>query len=396
MLAGTDSSARPTCRPTEWAVLSPSYTKHFPLLARLVRESFRLAQDVGCIRFFGMLSTGEDVISFRRRQPAASEQMSLLSFDDVLLRRANTNLTYLLKRQWKKGTRARWCWSSDRRVTAALKKFYGLIELHHMGFSHAWVLDCESVPLRTFSFGALFREFAGNPRILAINMSNPMVRNQESRYVAAAVCTAEGLKLMNASQRNQVPPGLMVSYHVTDYWFYALDALMAMVHYVETVWSEPFAYVFSRNPASEYFYYGLFNDRLAYGRRRHTTILLPESLDVRWPENAAVPPQDFGNYLFGKCHYNHTPNVLTFQQRLDVLKGPAFSWIHGYRFDLLDIFERIRTPSCSRHAEALLRELPDVTWATSNFKGQVNMTRVALGDSHQQWHRWSAGRTTGW
>ena len=53
-----------------------------------------------------------------------------------------------------------------------------------------------------------------------------------------------------------------------------------------------------------------------------------------------------------------------------LLAGPL-RWVHGYRFDMLGC---IRS-GASSEASRLLQAAPAVTWATSNWKGQVALPK---------------------
>ena len=141
-------------------------------------------------------------------------------------------------------------------MTGALKKLYGARDLHERGFTHAWVMDAESVALREFSFEAMFTEYAEHPRLLRTNMSSRLVSWSGPTVAANLICMARALNVSDSQ-------GLM-SYHATDYWFYVLSNVAAMMQLVQRTWQwHSFASVYARYPAFEYHYYGTYMDRLA-------------------------------------------------------------------------------------------------------------------------------------
>ena len=391
----TSSSA--SCSGERWAVLVPAMPPHFGYLSRLVERTMHFGSDTDdCIQLHAILDSASDIAAFKQTHGHAAKHVRFIAFDDVLRKRANTSWPELLELRRNhsrrhvgptdgEGPSPLWCWPVERRVVGGLKKLYGALELHHRGFSHAWVMDAESVPLRQFSFAPIFREFAARPRLLRINISSPLVESTgiaRASTIGQAVCTAYGLRILNKSTwRERGVATLPFGYHATDYWIYVLSDVAAMVQATERAWGDgrSFAAIYARFPALEYAYYSAYIDKLAPAERRYDMIDLPEVLSSvpSFPtDGRKMPVDDLSPFLLGKkgedCNQPLGLSLgLSLQQRVDLLSSPHFSWVHGHRFDYMD-------PKCRNFTEAVLRSVPTITWATSNYNGQIRTDHLEL------------------
>lgn len=342
------------------AVLIPSYRPHLHSLARLVNATVHLANDIHRVAMHALLSTDEEVSDFRDRFQAEARVLRFMAFPDVLWQVAGLTVQQLVRPDLN-GSASDWpaCrkyrgWTADRQ-TSGLKKLVGLRVLYNRGYTHAWVLDSDSMPLRPFSFEPMFSEFAARPRLLTLNMSHPAVIEVGSGLFEFFDCASKALQLKHI-------PALAYFFMGTDYWMYVLRDVAAMMKHIERRSLQPFPLMYMRYPGCEYVYYGLYVHHLAPVGRRHHAIILPDAL-LNDPLTAAVwQPvrwRQFGGLWCASVD-------VSFEQQLRVLDGSLFSWIHGYRFD-----HKFVPPRCHENAGALVQRSAAVTWATSNIDDMV-------------------------
>ena len=340
------------------AMLIPSYGPHLPLLARLVNQTIRLAKDIHRVHIYALLSFDEEVSNFRDGFPAESGVLRFMVFTDALLQVANLTVAELSRHGEIPAVKHRpdnslprcrksRVWTADRQ-TSGVKKWVGLLMLHRQGYTHTWVVDSDSLPLKPFSFAPMFAEFAARPRLLVANLTHPSIPEIGSGVIEHLECASRALQLTR-------PPKL--SYYINDYWMYALEDVAAMARRIETRSRQPFLLTYMQYPASEYVYYGMYTHHLAPRDRRHEVIVLPEAI-LNDPLVASVWHAWRWDYFRG-VWCEHKP--ATIEKKLRLLDGPILSWVHGYRFDYVHT-------ACRKHAGAIVLQSAAVTWATSNFR----------------------------
>ena len=188
--------SNPSCPSTSrWALLIPSYPPHFVSLARLVFGITQLSRSPSCVELFAILSTSTETQAFRNSHAIAAQQLTIFALDDIMRERhTNHQLTLELVMNTTKTSTLK-CWDAHRTMSG-LKKLYGMLELHGRGYTHAWVVDSDSMPLREFSFGEYFREFTERPRLLRVNLSSPMIHVPRTSHVWTVFrCVTAGLQL---------------------------------------------------------------------------------------------------------------------------------------------------------------------------------------------------------
>ena len=385
----------PCADPPRWGVLWPAYSKHFEVLDRLVQATLRHANDLQCVRLFSILSDSNEVTAFKQRYTESANSLTLLSYEDVLRRKGYTmSLAEFQKRMHNNShtcANCRKCIVSPglsntaRRSIGGLKKIFGLLEIHSLGMTHGWILDAESLPFRPFSFARIFRDAISKPRMVVMNVSNPWVAHQTAQRFN--IHMVDGSCAHRVVGLSPSPKGLdhEFTYRSTDYWFYSLEDLAAMIRYIESkhkCTTQCFLDIYAAIPANEYSLYAAYMLHVAPIERRPEAVVLPDALEpVLHQMSPGSKPQlkmnlDLSSALFGGCAHNSDTSFLSHEQRLHLLKSPLFSWIQGWRFDFIG--------HCQKDAEELIREASHITWATSNYMHQVNVSRRAHGMELEQ------------
>ena len=385
----------PCADPPRWGVLWPAYSKHFEVLDRLVQATLRHANDLQCVRLFSILSDSNEVTAFKQRYTESANSLTLLSYEDVLRRKGYTmSLAEFQKRMHNNSHTCANCrkcivspglGNTARRSIGGLKKIFGLLEIHSLGMTHGWILDAESLPFRTFSFARIFRDAISKPRMVVMNVSNPWVAHQTAQRFN--IHMVDGSCAHRVVGLSPSPKGLdhEFTYRSTDYWFYSLEDLAAMIRYIESkhkCTTQCFLDIYAAIPANEYSLYAAYMLHVAPIERRPEAVVLPDALEpVLHQMSPGSKPQlkmnlDLSSALFGGCAHNSDTSFLSHEQRLHLLKSPLFSWIQGWRFDFIG--------RCQKDAEELIREASHITWATSNYMHQVNVSRRAHGMELEQ------------
>ena len=385
----------PCADPPRWGVLWPAYSKHFEVLDRLVQATLRHANDLQCVRLFSILSDSNEVTAFKQRYTESANSLTLLSYEDVLRRKGYTmSLAEFQKRMHNNSHTCANCrkcivspglGNTARRSIGGLKKIFGLLEIHSLGMTHGWILDAESLPFRTFSFARIFRDAISKPRMVVMNVSNPWVAHQTAQRFN--IHMVDGSCAHRVVGLSPSPKGLdhEFTYRSTDYWFYSLEDLAAMIRYIESkhkCTTQCFLDIYAAIPANEYSLYAAYMLHVAPIERRPEAVVLPDALEpVLHQMSPGSKPQlkmnlDLSSALFGGCAHNSDTSFLSHEQRLHLLKSPLFSWIQGWRFDFIG--------HCQKDAEELIREASHITWATSNYMHQVNVSRRAHGMELEQ------------
>ena len=385
----------PCADPPRWGVLWPAYSKHFEVLDRLVQATLRHANDLQCVRLFSILSDSNEVTAFKQHYTESANSLTLLSYEDVLRRKGYTmSLAEFQKRMHNNSHTCANCrkcivspglGNTARRSIGGLKKIFGLLEIHSLGMTHGWILDAESLPFRTFSFARIFRDAISKPRMVVMNVSNPWVAHQTAQRFN--IHMVDGSCAHRVVGLSPSPKGLdhEFTYRSTDYWFYSLEDLAAMIRYIESkhkCTTQCFLDIYAAIPANEYSLYAAYMLHVAPIERRPEAVVLPDALEpVLHQMSPGSKPQlkmnlDLSSALFGGCAHNSDTSFLSHEQRLHLLKSPLFSWIQGWRFDFIG--------HCQKDAEELIREASHITWATSNYMHQVNVSRRAHGMELEQ------------
>ena len=385
----------PCADPPRWGVLWPAYSKHFEVLDRLVQATLRHANDLQCVRLFSILSDSNEVTAFKQHYTESANSLTLLSYEDVLRRKGYTmSLAEFQKRMHNNSHTCANCrkcivspglGNTARRSIGGLKKIFGLLEIHSLGMTHGWILDAESLPFRTFSFARIFRDAISKPRMVVMNVSNPWVAHQTAQRFN--IHMVDGSCAHRVVGLSPSPKGLdhEFTYRSTDYWFYSLEDLAAMIRYIESkhkCTTQCFLDIYATIPANEYSLYAAYMLHVAPIERRPEAVVLPDALEpVLHQMSPGSKPQlkmnlDLSSALFGGCAHNSDTSFLSHEQRLHLLKSPLFSWIQGWRFDFIG--------HCQKDAEELIREASHITWATSNYMHQVNVSRRAHGMELEQ------------
>lgn len=382
----------PCADPPRWGVLWPAYSNHFEVLDRLVQATLRHANDLQCVRLFSILSDSNEVAAFKQHYTESANSLTLLSYEDVLRRKGYTmSLAKFQERMHNKSHTCANCrkcivspglGNTARRSIGGLKKIFGLLEIHSLGMTHGWILDAESLPFRPFSFARIFRDAISKPRMVVMNVSNPWVAHQTAQR--------SNIHMIDGSCAHRIvglrpsPEGLdnEFTYRSTDYWFYSLEDLAAMIKYIESkhkCTTQCFVDIYAAIPANEYSMYAAYMLHVAPTERRPEAVVLPDALEpvLRQMSLGSEPRLkmnlDLSRALFGGCAHNSDTSFLSHEQRLHLLKSPLFSWIQGWRFDFIG--------RCQTDAEKLIREASHITWATSNYMHQVNVSRHASKSS---------------
>jgi hypothetical protein len=89
--------ARAGCHAHRWATLTPAHDKHFQYLARLVEKVLIFSKDVQCVTLHSILDDHKNIARFRQLYPLATRTLRFISFEDVLLKYANSSLGALTK-----------------------------------------------------------------------------------------------------------------------------------------------------------------------------------------------------------------------------------------------------------------------------------------------------------
>ena len=385
----------PCADPPRWGVLWPAYSKHFEVLDRLVQATLRHANDLQCVRLFSILSDSNEVTAFKQHYTESANSLTLLSYEDVLRRKGYTmSLAEFQKRMHNNSHTCANCrkcivspglGNTARRSIGGLKKIFGLLEIHSLGMTHGWILDAESLPFRTFSFARIFRDAISKPRMVVMNVSNPWVAHQTAQRFN--IHMVDGSCAHRVVGLSPSPKGLdhEFTYRSTDYWFYSLEDLAAMIRYIESkhkCTTQCFLDIYAAILANEYSLYAAYMLHVAPIERRPEAVVLPDALEpVLHQMSPGSKPQlkmnlDLSSALFGGCAHNSDTSFLSHEQRLHLLKSPLFSWIQGWRFDFIG--------HCQKDAEELIREASHITWATSNYMHQVNVSRRAHGMELEQ------------
>ena len=249
---------------------------------------------------------------------------------------------------------------ATRRTMSAINKFVGLDALHRRGCTYGWVLDSESMPLRKFTFSSIFNEFEANPRVLATNMKHRLVK-PDSRHEKLMHCAARGLGLAREPWH---------THRTVDWWVWSLTNVVDLMAHVRSNHRQPFLHGFVSYPVDISIYYGLYVQHIvphsasARSPVKHTIVSIPEALI----ESGLAPKFRINVELsteIWKCHDHHSPWTPRGKQL--ILSGPL-QWVRGWRFDDL----RCKKKNTSS-ATNLLKVSPSVTWATSNFRDQVEL-----------------------
>jgi hypothetical protein len=271
----------PCADPPRWGVLWPAYSNHFEVLDRLVQATLRHANDLQCVRLFSILSDSNEVAAFKQHYTESANSLTLLSYEDVLRRKGYTmSLAKFQERMHNKSHTCANCrkcivspglGNTARRSIGGLKKIFGLLEIHSLGMTHGWILDAESLPFRPFSFARIFRDAISKPRMVVMNVSNPWVAHQTAQR--------SNIHMIDGSCAHRIvglrpsPEGLdnEFTYRSTDYWFYSLEDLAAMIKYIESkhkCTTQCFVDIYAAIPANEYSMYAAYMLHVAPTERR--------------------------------------------------------------------------------------------------------------------------------
>ena len=352
-------------------------------LNRLVQATLRLASDLDCVRLFAILGNEREIAIFKQNFTASAKALTIFSLDELLRRRGNTTEDAFGKRMHARVRSGAYCITplhmQLRRSTGGLKKIFGLLEMHSLGLTHAWVLDAESLPLRPFSFCQIFRDATSRGRLVVFNASSPsMALKADPLHNVDRRCAHRGLGI----PREWTESSSKLTYRGTDYWFYNTADVAAMVHHIEAsnkCAGPCFTHIYATYPANEYSYYLAYMLNVAPEQRRPKPLVLPEAVEGALRQLNPEAPSlnvnlhmglDLSLVLFSGCLNSSKTSRLAHEQRARLLTSPLFSWIHGWRFDY--VFAR-----CRRDAEALLQHASHITWATSNYWWQVNVSHKA-------------------
>lgn len=370
---------RVSCR---WCVLSPAWRPAFADLDRLVQSTIELAEDLPAACLFAILTDEDEVREFRENFPQSARHLNILTFESALKDRRWTDgrLNDTFKLDFEINTESRgW---EPRRVTQALKKLLGLEFLYqHYSCKLGWVLDSESVPLRRFSFAEHFRDFESNPRLIVTNMSDPYVELSE-RHATLTRQSLEGLGLTAYAH------GDILSFRTVDYWIFALADISRMMSHVSNVHNKSFTHVFIRHPAEVAVYYGNFILHGPASSTKTIFFIYPTSLRRAGfePVEGAVLSAEAALDIF-RCN---DAGPWTAEQLVKILNGPL-AWVRGWRFDHLPAggclgrtnwgplwyYRRARNSMGIDNVQVLVENATSITWATSNFDGQVRIIGVA-------------------
>jgi len=228
--------------------------------------------------------------------------------------------------------------------------------------------------------------------MVVMNVSNPWVAHQTAQR--------SNIHMIDGSCAHRVvglrpsPEGLdnEFTYRSTDYWFYSLEDLAAMIKYIESehkCTTQCFVDIYAAIPANEYSMYAAYMLHVAPTERRPEAVVLPDALEpVLHQMSLGSEPRlqmnlDLSRALFGGCAHNSDTSFLSHEQRLHLLKSPLFSWIQGWRFDFIG--------RCQQDAEKLIREASHITWAYIKLHASGQRLSARL---EEQWRTTCADRAT--
>ena len=201
---------------------------------------------------------------------------------------------------------------------------------------------------------------------MATNLSHPLVRFSP-RHALLARCAARGLGLE--------PHSVHHSHRTTDWWIWSVKDVVDLMAHVSSVHRKPFLHAYVRYPASDPMYYGLYVQHVApYNTaalsplKRAVVMSIPEVF-IEHDLAPKGPITDELSQAIWPCKSDKLLQAIwTIAQRKRILSAPLH-WVHGWRFEHLTY--------CRAGGKSLARELlqmsPSVTWATSNFRGQLHL-----------------------
>lgn len=220
-------------------VLTPTYSKDFPKALTLLRSVKEKAQDE--VPFFVVVTTAAEAETFQELANSSEHALAphrVLAFQNITPPQDGK----FKKVNWKIQTSANWQTTGCRKAGTAnrlmghMKKFYGM---RHLALVErcdvVWVLDCESKPMRNFSYDEIFSRLGmlwvhDQRRVLqaAKTNNNPWAGVgpwdcTKDREMAPCMRAAENTHRVKLSEAVQA-----MNLRVNDFWLYETKLVLAM------------------------------------------------------------------------------------------------------------------------------------------------------------------------
>jgi len=220
--------------------LTPTYVNDFPKAVQLLRTVKEKAQDE--VPFFVVVTTAAEAETFKELANSSKDALAphrVLAFENITPPEDGEFKNVM----WKIDTSANWQKTGCRkagtpsRLTGHMKKLYGIRHLALVEHCDVvWVLDCESMPMRSFSYDEIFSRLG----MLWVHDQRRIIHAQQQtnenrwagvgpwdctkdRDLAPCMRAAEnthGVKLSGAVQA--------MNLRVNDFWLYETKLVLAM------------------------------------------------------------------------------------------------------------------------------------------------------------------------